>query len=117
VGSNHDNVTFLHHAEPIVDIPDKRIAQFRVPVAEDGVRVWRDMGEVDSRAGAHANCPADVFARIVDAHLAATGNRGGRVGTAACHFPARGLLAFALDVMRRVAAPAGAADRLPVASP
>ena len=112
-GSDHDNVTFLHYAEHIVDIPDKRIARFKVPVAEGGARVWRDMAEVDSSLGAHANWPTDFFSRIVDAHLAATGNRGGRVGSATCHLiSARGLLDFALPVMRDVAADARAAERL-----
>ena len=40
LGSDHDNVTFLHYAEHIANIPDKRIARFKVPVLENGVRVW-----------------------------------------------------------------------------
>ena len=113
LGSDHDTVTFLHYAEHIVDIADKRIARFKVPVAERGVTVWRDMAEVDSSTGAHANWPDRFFARIVDTYLAATGNQGGRVGNASCHMlSARGLLAFALPVMRDVAADGRAVDRL-----
>jgi aminoglycoside 3-N-acetyltransferase len=113
VGSDHDTVTFLHYVEHIVDIPDKRIARFKVPVAEQGARVWRDMAEVDSSTGAHAHWPDRFFARIVDTHLTATGNRGSRVGDATCHLiPARGLLEFALTVMRDVAADPRAADTL-----
>ena len=113
VGSDHDTVTFLHYAEHIVDIPDKRIARFKVPVAEHGARVWRDMAEVDSSAGAHASWPDRFFARIVDTHLATTGNTGGPVGDATCHLiPARGLLEFALAAMRDVAADPRAADML-----
>jgi len=54
LGSDHDTATFLHYAEHIVDIPGKRIAQFKVPVSEGGRTVWRQMKEVDtSSAGAH----------------------------------------------------------------
>ncbi len=113
LGSDHDAVTFLHYAEHIVDIPDKRVARFKVPVPRDGRRVWVDMEEFDTSTGAHANWPDDFFARIVDSHLERTGNRGGRVGDAECHLiGARALLEYALPVMREVAADAGAANKL-----
>jgi aminoglycoside 3-N-acetyltransferase len=114
LGSDHDNVTFLHYAEHIVDIPDKRVARFKVPVEENGVRVWRDMEEFDTAdAGVHANWPARFFGRIVDTHLAATRNVGGMVGDAPCALiRARALLDFALGVMQAVAADPRAADEL-----
>ena len=78
LGCDHDTVTFLHYVEHIADFPGKRIARFRVPIVEDGVRVWRPMAEVDSSAaGAHANWPDRFFATLVDGYLAATGNREG----------------------------------------
>jgi aminoglycoside 3-N-acetyltransferase len=105
LGCDHDTVTFLHYVEHIADIPDRRVARFKVPVVENGTRVWRDMEEFDtSSAGVHANWPERFFARLVDSHLAASGNRGGRVGDAWCHLlSARELLAFARPVMERVA--------------
>jgi aminoglycoside 3-N-acetyltransferase len=113
LGCDHDTVTFLHYVEHIADFPGKRIARFTVPVQDDdGRRVWRDMAEVDtSSKGAHPNFPERFFARIVDTHLARTGNRGGRVGDADSHlFDARGLMAFAQETMTAVAVdPAGAA--------
>ena len=63
------------------DFPDKRVARYQVPVLERGERVWRWMEEFDtSDAGAHAHWPARFFARIVDGHLRATRNAGGRGG-------------------------------------
>lgn len=113
LGADHDTVTFLHFAEHIVDIPDKRIARYQVPVVEDGRRVWRAQEEVDSSEGAHANWPDRFFAKIVDAYLAREGNAGARVGKAPSHlFAARGLLDFALPLMRAVAADVHAADAL-----
>ena len=102
LGSDHDTVTFLHYAEHIVDIPDKRIARFKVPIEEDGRRIWRDMAEVDTSGdGAHPSWPERFFARIVDGYLAATGNTGGRVGDAESYLmDAPGLLAHALHAMR-----------------
>ena len=113
LGSDHDQVTFLHYAEHIVEIPDKRVARFKVPVDEGRGRVWRDMAEVDTGDRAHANWPDRFFGRLVDEYLARTGTRGGTVGDAASVIlDARGLLEFALTVMEAVAADAGAADRL-----
>lgn len=83
LGCNHDNVTFLHYAEHIVDIADKRVARYVVPVDENGTRVWRPMEEFDtSGKGVHPNWP-DAQAFLVDA---------------------RGLLDLALPVMKAVAA-------------
>ncbi|HEX5048124.1 MAG TPA: AAC(3) family N-acetyltransferase [Gammaproteobacteria bacterium] len=104
LGSDHDSVTFLHYAEHVVDVPGKRVARFKVPLLENGARVWRDVEEIDtSDNGAHANWPENLFAQLVDGHLAATGNRGELVGDARAHlFSARGLLEHALPVMRRL---------------
>jgi aminoglycoside 3-N-acetyltransferase len=114
LGCDHDTVTFLHYAEHIVDIPGKRVARFKVPVAGQGTRVWRDMEEFDtSSQGAHPNWPDRFFARLVDTYLAQTDNRGAHVGDAHCFLlDARGLLEFAVSVMKAVAADPRAADRL-----
>jgi aminoglycoside 3-N-acetyltransferase len=105
LGSDHDNTTFLHYAEHIVDIADKRVVRFKVPVADSGTRVWRDMAEFDTSAGVHANWPPTFFADLVDGHLRVTANGGGRVGNAmSCLISARGLLEYALPIMREVAA-------------
>ena len=106
IGCDHDAVTFLHYAEHILDVPDLRIASFEVPVLENGVRVWKEMKEVDtSGAGAHPNWPDRFFGQIVNAYLAKTHNGGGRVGHAHCfYFDAKGLLDLALAEMRATAA-------------
>ena len=114
LGSDHDTVTFLHYAEHIADIPEKIVAQFKVPIEENGVRVWRAMEEFDTAdAGAHPNWPPRFFARIVDAYLDQTTNRGASVGDAQSFLlDARGLLAFALTVMTEIAADPRASERL-----
>ena len=113
LGCDHDTVTFLHYAEHIVDVPDKIIARFKVPVNENGVRGWRDMEEFDTSERAHAAWPDRFFSRIVDSVLASTGNTGHEVGDARSFLlDARGLLVFALDVMKAVAADPRAAAHL-----
>jgi aminoglycoside 3-N-acetyltransferase len=113
LGSDHDTVTFLHHAEHIVDIPDKRVSRFKVPVTENDTRVWREMEEFDTSERAHANWPDRFFARLVDTYLANTGNRGGLVGDAQCFVLDSGpLLTFALTVMKAVAGNPQAASSL-----
>lgn len=113
LGSDHDQVTFLHYAEHVADFPGKRVVRYRVPVLEDGARVLRACEEFDTSEGAHPHWPDRFFARIVDAHLARTENAGGLVGGARSYLiGARPLLAFAIEVMTSVAADRGAADAL-----
>ena len=109
LGSDHDQVTFLHHAEHLVDVPGKRVVRFQVPVLDDGRRVWKWMEEFDTSEPAHPGWPPDLFARIIGAFLAQTGNGGGRVGDATSYlFEARPLLAFAVDTMAALARGASA---------
>ena len=70
LGCDHDNVTFLHYVEHIVDIPGKRVARFKVHIEHDRTRVWRAMEEFDtSDIGAHPNWPDRFFGRLVDSVL------------------------------------------------
>lgn len=104
LGSDHDNVTYLHYAEHTADFPHKRIVTFKVPVLVDGVREWRDMREVDTSEKAHDHWPDQFFAEIVDEFLRTSDNRGGKVGSAdSCLIPARELNDAAVAAMTRVA--------------
>jgi aminoglycoside N3'-acetyltransferase len=70
IGCDHDNVTFLHYAEHIVEIPGKRIAVFEVPVLEHGVRVWKEMKEHDtSERGAHPSRATSAVTRTTASWL------------------------------------------------
>lgn len=108
LGSDHDNVTYLHYPEHIGDFANKRVARFKVPVLVDGHRIWRDMAEVDTGERAHENWPDAFFAMIVDGFLERTNNAGGKVGDAISHLiPAPELLEFAMEEMKRVALSSG----------
>jgi aminoglycoside 3-N-acetyltransferase len=103
LGSGHDEVTFLHHVEHMVDFPDKKITCFKVPYDRDGSIEWRTVKEVDSNV-AHANWPEAFFAQIVDGYLERADNRGGRVGNATGYLiSAQGLYNFAGPLMQATA--------------
>lgn len=110
LGSDHDQVTFLHHAEHLVDVPGKRVVRYEVPWLVDGERVWRPCEEFDTSEPAHPAWPETLFRDITDAYLRRSGNAGGRIGDADSHvFEAQPFLAFALEVMAAlVVDPAGA---------
>ena len=82
LGCDHDTVTFLHYAEHIVDIPDKRVVRFKVPMTKTAAVCGARWRSSIRRSASHANWPERFFARLVDTYCAKTGNRGGRVGDA-----------------------------------
>jgi aminoglycoside 3-N-acetyltransferase len=114
LGSDHDTVTFLHYTEHVGDFPGKCVVRYQVPVLEGGARAWRWIEEFDtSDDGVHAHWPPRFFACIVDGHLHATGNGGGRVGDARSYLlDARALHDYALPIMGRLALDVRAADDL-----
>ncbi|MGQ0767234.1 MAG: aminoglycoside N(3)-acetyltransferase [Gemmatimonadota bacterium] len=113
LGSDHNNVTFLHYAEHVAPIANKRVARFLVPIMRDGERAWLDMAEYDTSSGVHTNWSPNFFAEIVDSYLLQSGNRGGQVGDALSFLiDARGLHAHALGAMQAVADDANAASEL-----
>ena len=104
LGCDHDAVTFLHYAEHIVDVPGKRVARFKVPVEDNGVRVWREMEEFDTADGAHPAWAAGCFTQIVDGYLARMGNAGALVGNAQSFLlSSQQLLDHALPELTRLA--------------
>ena len=98
-------MTFLHYAEHILDVPGLRIVTIEVPCArERRAGLEGNEGSRYQRRRRASQLADRFFAQIVNAYLAKTQNRGGRVGHAHCFlFDAKGLLALALDEMRMVA--------------
>lgn len=81
LGELFANVTLLHHAEHLADVPDKRIDRYRMPVLQDGERVWLEFEEFDTTNGI-VDWPGDYFEAIVEAYLAAGRGRAATVGHA-----------------------------------
>ncbi len=91
LGSPLGNVTLLHHAEHLADVPGKRVDRYRMPILRGGRRVWMDFEEYDTTRGI-ADWPEDYFEVIVREYMAAGKGRSGKVGDADTYlFDAAGL--------------------------
>lgn len=94
------NITLLHHAEQLAQMPDKRIDRYTMPVMRDDERVWVTIEEYDTTDGIADFGEDDTFAAIGRAFLAAGRGRNARVGAAeAALLPAVDLVSFAVEWM------------------
>jgi aminoglycoside 3-N-acetyltransferase len=84
IGAPIANVTLLHHAESIADVPNKRIDRYKMPVVINGKSLWMDFEEYDSTLGI-VDWPDDYFETIVREYLEAGNGCTGRVGDADSH--------------------------------
>lgn len=99
LGSPIGDVTLLHHAEHLADVPNKHIDRYRMPVLVDGERVWMDFEEYDTCDGI-VDWPDNYFETIINEYLAAGLGKTGKVGAADAYlFEAKPLVAFAVDWM------------------
>ena len=103
LGSDHDEVTFLHHVEHVVDFPDKKISRYKVPCEDGGRVVWRDVRGSDYR---RRRCARELgrigFSRTSStAYLEEQRQFRRRVGHANSYLiPARDLYSFAGPLMQ-----------------
>jgi aminoglycoside 3-N-acetyltransferase len=104
LGSDHDAVTFLHYTEHCVDIPNKKVVRYQVPLPRNGGREWVSMEEFDTSSGVHPSWPDRFFAQIVDDFIAYANFSGSKVGEAQAYLlPCRALHDFAAQHMRNMA--------------
>jgi len=102
LGAPLSNITLLHHAEHMADVPDKRIDRYTMPVLRDGQRVWVTIEEYDTTNGIADFGEEDYFAAIARDYLATGRGRGRSVGEAASHlFPADDLKRFGITWMEQ----------------
>jgi aminoglycoside 3-N-acetyltransferase len=106
LGAPLETLTILHHAEALVDSPDKRLVSYRIPLRDGNEVVWKEVRDHDtSSRGAFPYerfVPAgrDAFDVIGTEAVEAGFGRRGRVGEAACHlFEAAALVRFAVAWM------------------
>jgi aminoglycoside 3-N-acetyltransferase len=104
LGAPLDRLTILHHAESLVDSPQKRLASHVIPVREGGEVVWRDVSDHDTSTaiGAfpyeRAVGDQDPFAVIGQLALDAGHGVSGLVGKAESYlFPAKPLVRFGVE--------------------
>lgn len=104
LGAPLDTLTILHHAEALVDSPERRSVVYSIPVADGGRVVWREVHDLDtSSRGAFpyerfVPVGVDPFAAIGQAALQAGCGKRGRVGEAdSVLFQAGPLVQFAVE--------------------
>jgi aminoglycoside 3-N-acetyltransferase len=104
LGAPLDRLTILHHAESLVDSPQKRMARHVIPVRDGSGVVWREVRDHDTSTaiGAfpyeRAVGDQDPFAVIGQLALDAGCGVSGRAGKADSHlFPAAPLVRFGVE--------------------
>jgi aminoglycoside 3-N-acetyltransferase len=82
LGSPTSDVTVLHYAEYLADVPDKRTVRYRAPLLREGQREWVWVEELDGNKGI-ADWPGEeYFSPIVQGYLDSGRGRAGKVGAA-----------------------------------
>ena len=82
LGAPLSNLTLLHHAEHLANVPHKRIDRYALPVMRNGQRVWVDIEEYDTTDGIADFGSDDYFFAIGQAYLALGKGRTAQVGNA-----------------------------------
>lgn len=107
LGAPLETLTLVHHAEALADAASKRRVSYRMPVTENGSRVWRELHDIDTSQGAFAyervvRAGEDAFAIIATEALEVGCGRSGKVGMSISQlFDARPLVAFAVRWLER----------------
>jgi aminoglycoside 3-N-acetyltransferase len=103
LGSDLDQVTLLHLAEHLADIPDKRVVKRPLNVMHDDGSIESVMiEEFDTSNPVASSMPEKVFAAIVGSFLATGAASSGRVGRALSYLmPATELVSYAVSVIER----------------
>ncbi len=98
IGSPLSNVTLLHLAEHLADVPGKGVVRYWAPILESGTKTWVGIEEFDTTGCLPWRGATDMFEAILQEHI--QGGRGtiGRIGAATSYlFDAADLVAFAVD--------------------
>ncbi|ASQ90603.1 aminoglycoside 3-N-acetyltransferase [Prosthecochloris sp. GSB1] len=101
LGAPTSTVTLIHYAENHAKIPNKKIVRYKMPILQDGEKVWKDFEEYDFINGI-VPWPEDYFKSIVDEYIEKGNGVQGTVGMAQCHlFDAKDLNNFSVKWMER----------------
>ena len=94
MGSPLSNVTLLHHAEHLADVPDKETVRYWAPILRDGAKEWVQIEEYSTEGCLPWFGPGDMFEAILREYLQAGRGAVGQIGAA------QSVLLDASDVVR-----------------
>ena len=101
LGSSTANVTLLHFAENLADVPDKITVRYKMPIILNGERVWKEFEEYRFTNGI-VPWPDDYFKTIVDSYIEKGNGERGTVGMARSYLlDAKDLNSFSVNWMER----------------
>lgn len=102
LGAPLNTITLLHYSEHMAAVPNKRTTKYKVPLLQNGERVWFEVEEYDTSRGIVDWGGGDYFPVIAQAFLDAGHGRIGLVGAARSYLlDAAELHAFAVQWMER----------------
>ena len=97
LGSPLANVTLLHYAEHLADVPEKEIVRYWAPIVHDGAKAWVQIEEFSTEGCLPWYGATDLFEAIVQDYLQEGQGVVGHVGAAQSHlFDAADLVEFAV---------------------
>lgn len=101
LGSDPDQVTILHLAEHLADLPNKRIVRREIPILkESGTSSPLQVEEFDTSNPVVSGMPQRIFALIVERFIASSVCKKGRVGLADAYLlSANELVPFAVSFL------------------
>lgn len=82
LGASLSNLTLLHHAEHLANIPTKQVDRYQMPVIHHEQRIWVDIEEYDTTNGIADFGSDDYFLDIGQAYLDGGKGRRAQVGNA-----------------------------------
>ncbi|MGQ9530441.1 MAG: aminoglycoside 3-N-acetyltransferase [Candidatus Bathycorpusculaceae bacterium] len=81
LGAPFGSITLLHYAEHLARVPNKLVIRYKVPILQDGKRVWVDVEEFDTCGNVLPNA-AEYFEVIPREFFASGRGSSGKVGEA-----------------------------------
>lgn len=101
LGAPFDTITLLHYAEHLAKVPNKRVVRYKMPILQDGKRIWVDVEEFDTCGDILPN--AREYFKIIPSEFLSSGKgRSGKVGVAQSYlFDANELVKFAVQWLER----------------
>jgi len=98
LGAPLSNVTLLHHAEHIAEVPGKEVVRYWAPFLQDGAKEWVRIEEFSTEECLPWFGPGDMFEAILRDYIQGGSGVVGSVGAARSYlFDASDLSHFAVD--------------------